>query len=146
MKALALCVFDGLPDRQPTYALVADVDLVIVRYDDEVSVLYGRCAHRGALMSDGHIDGDNIICGLHGWDYRVDTGVSEYNNSETLAKFSAWIDDGEVLVDEDEIREPRCNIHPSSSHGHASGRTRTLYTEARSWIEPKVVRDLRRGL
>ena len=32
-------------------------------------------------------------------------GVSEYNNSETLHKFGAWIEDGQVLVDEDEIRE-----------------------------------------
>jgi glutamate synthase domain-containing protein 2 len=103
MKALALCAFDELADRSPAHALVAGVDLVIIRYDDAVSVLYGRCAHRGALMSDGYIDGDNLICGLHGWDYRVDTGVSEYNNSEVLPKFNAWIDDGQVLVDEDEI-------------------------------------------
>ena len=35
-------------------------------------------------MSDGHVSGANLICGVHGWDYRLDTGVSEYNNSETL--------------------------------------------------------------
>lgn len=68
-------------------------------------MLYGRCAHRGALMADGHMDGDNLICGLHGWDYRWDTGVSEYNNSETLPKFKAWVEDGKVWVDEDEIAE-----------------------------------------
>ncbi|MDJ0700529.1 MAG: glutamate synthase-related protein [Woeseiaceae bacterium] len=105
MKALSIYSFDELVDRVPAYALVADVDLVVIRYDDAVSVLYGRCAHRGALMSDGHIDGDNIICGVHGWDYRYDTGVSEYNNSEILPKFGAWIEDGEVFVDEDEIAE-----------------------------------------
>ncbi len=103
MNALPIYAFEELEDRVPAYALVADVDLVVIRYDDRVSVLYGRCAHRGALMADGHIDGDNIICGLHGWDYRYDTGVSEYNNTETLPKFSAWIDDGSVFVDEDEI-------------------------------------------
>ncbi len=103
MRALALCSFDELRDRSPTHALVAGVDLVVIRYDDEVSVLYGRCAHRGALMSDGHIDGDNIICGLHGWDYRLDTGVSDYNNTEVLPRFGAWIEDGQVFVDESEI-------------------------------------------
>lgn len=55
-------------------------------------------------MSDGYIDGENIICGVHGWDYRIDTGVSEYNNSETLPRFNSWIEDGQVLIDEDEIR------------------------------------------
>ncbi|MFT4808210.1 MAG: nitrite reductase/ring-hydroxylating ferredoxin subunit [Paraglaciecola sp.] len=83
--------------------MVANVDLVIVRFDDRVSVLYGRCAHRGALMSDGYVQGDDLICGVHGWDYRLDTGVSAYNNAELLDKFSAWIEDRKVWVDEDEI-------------------------------------------
>ena len=103
MKKLAIMDWAALADRTPAHALVAGVDLVVVRYDDEVSVLYGRCAHRGALMSDGHIDGDNLICGVHGWDYRYDTGVSEYNNSEVLPKFAGWVEDGQVCVDEDEI-------------------------------------------
>ena len=103
MKKVAIKSWDELEDRVPAHALVADVDLVIVRYDDKVSVLYGRCAHRGALMADGHVDGNNLICGVHNWDYRLDTGVSEYNNSETLPRFNAWIESGQVLVDEDEI-------------------------------------------
>jgi glutamate synthase domain-containing protein 2 len=103
MKALQIIPLDELADRKPEHAFVAGVDLVITRYDETVSVLYGRCAHRGALMADGYVDGDNLICGLHGWDYRLDTGVSEYNNSETLPKFEAWIEDGQVVVDEDEI-------------------------------------------
>ena len=111
MNPVAVYALDDLPDRQPAHALVADVDLVVTRYDDVVSVLYGRCAHRGALMSDGHIDGDNIICGLHGWDYRLDTGISEYNNSETLPKFKAWIEDGQVFVDQEEI-EVWARAHP----------------------------------
>ena len=105
MNKVQVAVWSELVDRVPTYALIANVDLVVIRFDDEVSVLYGRCAHRGALMSDGHIDGENIICGVHGWDYRLDTGVSEYNNSETLPKFGAWVDDGVVFVDRDEIED-----------------------------------------
>lgn len=103
MKKIAIKSFGDLNDREPTYALLANVDLVIVRYDDQVSVLYGRCLHRGALMADGHVEGDNLICGVHNWDYRLDSGVSEYNNAEVLKKFSSWIKGGEVLVDEDEI-------------------------------------------
>ena len=105
MKKLKIASYDELPDREPRYALVADVDLVVVRFDEKVSVLYGRCAHRGALMSDGHVDGANLICGVHGWDYRLDTGVSEYNHSETLPKFTSWVEDGCVYVDESEVAE-----------------------------------------
>lgn len=102
-----VAAWSQLPDRTPTYALVADVDLVIIRQGEEVSVLFGRCLHRGALMADGHVEGQDLICGVHGWDYRIDTGVSAYNNSEVLEKFSAWIDleADAVLVDEEEVRE-----------------------------------------
>ncbi len=87
-----VAAWSELRDREPAYALVNEIDLVVIRYDDDVSVLYGRCAHRRALMSDGHISGNNLICGLHGWDYRLETGVSEYNNHEALHKFTATID------------------------------------------------------
>ena len=103
MKKIRIAAFSELQDRQPAHALVGNVDLVIIRYDDDISVLYGRCLHRGALLADGHIDGKNIICGLHNWDYRYDTGISEYHNEEQLEKFTAWIEDDAVFVDEEEI-------------------------------------------
>jgi len=105
IRPLRIATWSELEDRKPTYALAAKVDLVIIRYGDQVSVLYGRCLHRGALLSDGHVDGDNLICGLHDWDYRVDTGVSAYANSEVLNKFTAWVDHEQdaLLVDEAEI-------------------------------------------
>jgi len=95
--------WDELADRVPVHALVGNVDLVVVRYDDEVSVLYGRCLHRGALLADGFVQGEDIVCGVHNWDYRLATGVSAYSNDEVLRKFSSWVEDGDVSVDEDEI-------------------------------------------
>ena len=90
---IRVAVWSTLADREPTYALAAGVDLVVIRFDDKVSVLYGRCHHRGALLADGFIDGPNLICGVHNWDYRYDTGISEYNNEEALAVFSSRIDE-----------------------------------------------------
>ncbi len=102
-KRIPIHDWDKLEDRKPAYALVKRTDLVIIRYDDQVSVLYGRCLHRGALLADGHIDGENLICGVHYWDYRYDTGVSAYNNSEILHKFTSEIADGKVWIDEAEV-------------------------------------------
>ena len=103
MKKVKIATFSELEDRNPTHAFVAGVDLVVIPYDDNISVLYGRCLHRGALLADGHVEGQNLICGVHNWDYRYDTGVSEYHNEEVLAKFTAWIEGDTVWVDEDEI-------------------------------------------
>ncbi|MEW8626374.1 MAG: glutamate synthase-related protein [Candidatus Thiodiazotropha sp.] len=106
MNKIAIFAWDELEPLNPTYALVADVDLVVIRWQegDQVSVLYGRCAHRGALMADGRIEGEDLICGLHDWDYGYKTGVSSYNPAEKLNRFQAWVEEGQVWVDEDEIR------------------------------------------
>ena len=105
MKKVVVADWGSLKDREPSYALVANVDLVVIRYDDKVSVLYGRCLHRGALLSDGHVQGHNLICGVHQWDFKYETGISEYDNDERLQKFSGWVEDGHVFVDETEISE-----------------------------------------
>ena len=129
MNKTSVAKLDDLKERKPTYALVGEVDLVVVRFGEEVSVFYGRCLHRGALMADGFVSGDNLICGVHYWDYRLDSGVSEYANDEKLPKFSSWIEDGAVLVDADEIaawaldnpqpfdRDAYLGLYADTSHG-----------------------------
>ncbi len=129
MTPISVAKLDTLPDRKPQYALVGEVDLVVVRFDEEISVFYGRCLHRGALMSDGFVSGNNLMCGVHYWDYRLDSGVSEYANDEALPKFDSWVENGEVLVDEDAInawalenpqpfnRDAYLGLYADTSHG-----------------------------
>jgi glutamate synthase domain-containing protein 2 len=113
MTKIKICSLNELKDRRPKHFLIEDVDLVVILYDNNVSVLYGRCLHRGAQLADGTIDGNNLICGLHNWDYRIDTGVSEYNNEEALYKFFSSIENDWVIVDRDEIRSyAKSNPHP----------------------------------
>jgi len=105
MSRVKVAEWDELGDRQPAYALVENVDLVVIRFDDDVSVLYGRCLHRGALLADGFVRGDDLVCGVHNWDYRLATGISAYDESEVLHKFTAWVEDDAVWVDGEEIAD-----------------------------------------
>ena len=131
MKKEVVAQLSSLPDRDPTYALVGEVDLVVVRFDEEIAVFYGRCLHRGALMSDGFVRGRNLICGVHDWDYRLDSGISEYANNEALPKFKSWVEDDDICVDADEInawghanpqpfdRDAYLGLYSDTSHGVA---------------------------
>ncbi len=103
MDPTKIATWSEVPDRTPVHAMVGGIDLVIVRTGEVPNVLYGRCLHRGALLADGKIVGDDLICGLHGWDYRIDSGVSAYSNAEVLERFEAWVDGDGLHVDADEI-------------------------------------------
>ncbi|NLG55074.1 MAG: Rieske 2Fe-2S domain-containing protein, partial [Rhodococcus sp.] len=94
-----------LADNAPFATAAAGVDLVIIRRGEHVSALYGRCAHRGALLGDGHVDGNLVVCDVHGWRYDVDTGVSPVNPAVALATFPVWVRNGGVYVDQTAIAE-----------------------------------------
>ncbi len=105
MNKVRIANWQELVPEQPVHALVANVDLVILRWPEaeEVSVLYGRCRHRGALMVDGGVSGEQLSCRLHGSSYRYRTGKNVHYPGADLKRFSAWIEDGAVWVDADEI-------------------------------------------
>lgn len=106
MRKVIVATRDDLEPGTMSHAQVEGVDLVVVRWPDGegTSVLYGRCRHRGALLADGTIEGSNIICSLHRWDYCYKSGISSYLNDDRLHRFSSFVEDGEILVDADEIR------------------------------------------
>jgi glutamate synthase domain-containing protein 2 len=105
MKKVQVARWNDLKPLKPAYAMVANVDLVVIRRPDgkQASVLYGRCQHRGALLSDGSIVGENLVCGLHNWDYNYQTGVSSYDPSQRLQCFESWVEKDAVWVDEEAI-------------------------------------------
>jgi methylamine---glutamate N-methyltransferase subunit C len=105
MTRTKLIEWGDLRPEVPFHTVVANVDLVVVRWPvgEEVSVLYGRCRHRGALMGDGVVSGERLTCPLHGSTYRYRTGKNVHYPGADLQRFTAWVEDGAVWVDEDEI-------------------------------------------
>ncbi len=91
-------------DEQPLHVEVEGFDLVVIKSGTTASVLDGRCRHQGALMSDGAVDGEKLICGLHGWTYNAVTGLNVDKRGNDLRKFRSWIERGTALfIDADEV-------------------------------------------
>lgn len=94
-----------LAEGVPVRACAAEVELVVVRRGEEVHVLSGRCPHRRAHMADGSVEGNELVCASHGWEFDLVSGESRTVPGECLAVFSARIDRerGVVVVVEQEI-------------------------------------------
>ena len=54
--------------REPIGRLLLDMPILLYRAEDnEVVALDNRCPHRGAPLSMGKLDRDDIVCGYHGF-------------------------------------------------------------------------------
>lgn len=104
-NALRVASFGDLTPDQPHPISIGGVDIILVRRGEDVSALHGRCPHRGALLSDGRVEGHLVVCGVHGWRYDSETGVSPVNPAVALTKFPAWVSDEVVYVDESSVTE-----------------------------------------
>jgi vanillate O-demethylase monooxygenase subunit len=62
---------DELQDK-PIKARLLDVELVLYRTNGTARAARNLCAHRGAELSLGWVEGDTIICPYHGFRYGTD--------------------------------------------------------------------------
>ncbi len=52
-------------------------DVVAVRTPAGLRAFEGRCPHQGALLGEGELDGDTLVCRNHRWRFSVDSGQRE---------------------------------------------------------------------
>ena len=81
------------------HAVSADgADLVVVRTARGLKVFEGRCPHQGALLGEGELDGDVLVCRNHRWRYSVESGQRE-GGPQCLRACPVREVDGEIQAD-----------------------------------------------
>jgi nitrite reductase/ring-hydroxylating ferredoxin subunit/uncharacterized membrane protein len=55
-----------LPEGRPTRVVVDETPVLVLREGDRFYAIHDRCSHRGCSLSDGEVDGDDIVCACHG--------------------------------------------------------------------------------
>jgi len=81
------------------FAFSADgVDVAVMRRGGGWRAFEGRCPHQGALLGEGEVDGDILVCRNHRWRFAIDSGRRE-GGPECLASCPAEERVGALFVD-----------------------------------------------
>jgi nitrite reductase/ring-hydroxylating ferredoxin subunit len=64
-----------LPDRRPVRVVVDDTPVLLLRDGAEIFAIHDRCSHRGCSLSDGTLEGEQIVCSCHGSRFDRRTGA-----------------------------------------------------------------------
>jgi nitrite reductase/ring-hydroxylating ferredoxin subunit len=54
-----------LQPGQPLRVIVDDTPVLLLDAGDTIYALHDRCSHRGCALSDGEVEGQEIVCGCH---------------------------------------------------------------------------------
>jgi nitrite reductase/ring-hydroxylating ferredoxin subunit len=97
---------DELRGSGPYAMSVEGVDLVVIRTRSGLKAFEGRCPHQGALLGEGELDGETLVCRNHRWRFHAETGKRE-GGAQCLVACPIVEQDSEVLVDVSALRQRR---------------------------------------
>jgi cytochrome P450/nitrite reductase/ring-hydroxylating ferredoxin subunit len=97
------------------FALSANgVDVALVRTSAGWRAFQGRCPHQGALLGEGEIEGEKLVCRNHRWRFSLDSGRRD-GGPECLASCPVAERDGVVFIDVSALK--------GATHGTAGTRS-----------------------
>ena len=81
---------DDIKDDSLNVFTICNKDILVGRRNGKLFACKNSCPHRGASLSKGHFNGDNIVCYMHGYEYNIFTGVLE--NMKSWKKEASWME------------------------------------------------------
>ncbi len=103
-----------LGGRGPFALSARGVDVVVVRSGDGWRAFAGRCPHQGALLGEGELEGDVLVCRNHRWRFSINSGRRE-GGPECLASCPVAERDGGVFVDVTGLKRSSVQKAPTRS-------------------------------
>ncbi|HET9624590.1 MAG TPA: cytochrome P450 [Kofleriaceae bacterium] len=99
---------------------VGGVDVVLVRSAGEWRAYQGRCPHQGALLGEGELDGDELVCRNHRWRFDAQTGERR-GGAGCLRACSVRAAGDELIIDASALSR----LAPAGASGSASASAAT---------------------
>jgi methylamine---glutamate N-methyltransferase subunit C len=100
-RVKVLDVADLSPGK-PALVTLDDRDVAVIRRGDEILAIGNECPHQGGSLCDGWVEGDIVICPLHGWEFDLRSGACMTVPGESVPRYTATVADGAIYLEEAE--------------------------------------------
>ncbi|MGN6868426.1 MAG: Rieske 2Fe-2S domain-containing protein [Solirubrobacteraceae bacterium] len=88
-----------LPEGRPVRVVVDDTPVLLLRDGEQIYAIHDRCSHRGCSLSEGEVEGSEIVCSCHGSRFDLRNGaVLGGPATSAQPSFQVRVEDGRVEV------------------------------------------------
>jgi len=85
----------------PGAGIVAEVEslaIAVFNVDGTYYAIDNTCIHRGGPLGEGELEGNEVSCPWHGWQYDVKTGKCINNPSAAVKSYAVEVDGEDIKV------------------------------------------------
>ena len=65
---------DAIAEGTGIAVSVGGREIAVFNLGGEFYAIDNTCPHRGGGLGEGAVEGENVICPLHGWEFNIKTG------------------------------------------------------------------------
>ena len=88
-----------LPPGSVTDIKIGAMHIALCNAGGEVRAIGGICPHQSAPLGFGAMNGENVVCPWHAWEFSCFTGAHDYNPDLRLPTYPVRVDGDDILVD-----------------------------------------------
>lgn len=93
--------FADVPEHHGLEVQIAETNIVLLRFGDQIRAYQGECPHAGAPLAEGAVCNGRLICPWHKAAYRIEDGaLCEPPSLDSLKRYPVEVRDDEVWVDD----------------------------------------------
>jgi len=91
---------ESIPLREGRAVTLGGRDIAIFNLGDRFLATDNQCPHQDGPLCDGIVAGDSVVCPLHAWKVRLDTGAVERPTTQhdCVATYPTRVEGGIVMV------------------------------------------------
>jgi nitrite reductase/ring-hydroxylating ferredoxin subunit len=90
----------ALRDGEAAFVMFGGEGVALFRRGDEVLAVGNECPHQGGNLCDGFVEGDIVICPLHGWEFDLRSGACMTVPGESVPRYVATVEDGAIILED----------------------------------------------
>lgn len=88
-----------LAENRPTRVVVDDTPVLLLQQGEKIYAIHDRCSHRGCALSDGEVQGDEVVCACHGSRFSLRDGAVKHGPATAAQPaFQVRVQDGRIEV------------------------------------------------
>lgn len=80
--------------------VVDNLELGVFKVEGKIHAIENVCTHAGASLSEGIVEGKEVICPLHAWKFDVTNGkCNMFDGAPNVKHFEVTVENDEVFVE-----------------------------------------------
>jgi nitrite reductase/ring-hydroxylating ferredoxin subunit len=88
-----------LPPDDVVEVMMGGIPIALCNIGGEIRAVGGICPHHGGPLGHGAINGENVVCPWHAWEFSTLTGCNDFDPTTRVATYPVRVEGDDILVD-----------------------------------------------